>query len=64
MKSMKSDTSAEYDAFKSLLGRVLVVPREEMQRREAEYQKRAKLNPTRRGPKSKRKPGAAPGVQA
>jgi len=58
------ETSAEYGAFKSLLGRVLAVPREEMQRREAEYQEQAKLNPARRGPKPKWKRGAAPGAQA
>jgi hypothetical protein len=59
---VEPETSVENRAFKSLLNRVLAVPREEMQRREAEYQKRANLNPNRRGPKSKRKPGAAPSV--
>jgi hypothetical protein len=57
------ETSAEYAAFKSLLGRVLAVPREEIQRREAEYQKHAKLNPNRRGPKTKRRRDADPGAQ-
>jgi len=47
--------SSEYRKFKSLLGRVLAVPREEMVRREAEYQKQSKLNPHRRGPKRKQK---------
>jgi len=55
--------NVQYDAFKSLLGRVLSVPREEMQRREAGYQKQSKLNPSRRGPKPKRKRDAAPGAQ-
>jgi hypothetical protein len=58
------ETSAEYRAFKSLLGHVLTVPREEMQRREADYQKKAKLNPFRRGPKAKRKRGSDPAAQA
>jgi hypothetical protein len=58
------ETSAEYGAFKSLLGQVLAVPHSEIVRREAEYQKHAKLNPNRRGPKVKRKPDAAPGVPA
>jgi hypothetical protein len=49
------ETSREYRAFKSLLGRVLKVPREEMQRREAAYQAQSKLNPHRRGPKQKPK---------
>jgi len=45
---------SEYRAFKSLLGRVLAVSREEMQRREAEYQERTKLK-GKRGPKPKQK---------
>jgi hypothetical protein len=61
---VEPETSVEYRAFKSLLGRVLAVSREEMQRREMEYQKQSKLNPNRRGPKAKRKRGAAPGAQA
>lgn len=56
----ESETSAEYLDFKSLLSRVLSVPREEMQRREAEYQKQAALNPKRRGPKPKHKTKADP----
>ena len=54
----ESESSAEYQAFKSLLGRILSVPRDEMQRREREYQKQAALNPHKRGPKPKRKPVA------
>ena len=49
------ETSAEYDAFKALLGRVLAVPHAEIVRRESEYQKHSKLNPNRRGPKPRRK---------
>ncbi len=50
--------SAEYDTFKALLNRVVSVPHEEIQRREAEYQKQVALNPRKRGPKPKRKRGA------
>jgi hypothetical protein len=57
------ETSAEYQAFKSLLGRVLAVPHSEIVRREAEHKKQSKLNPNRRGPKPKRKPDG-PGVAA
>jgi len=58
------ETSAEYDAFKDLLGKVLAVPHSEIAKREAEYQKESALNPSRRGPKPKRKRGAsrAPGA--
>jgi hypothetical protein len=49
-------TSSEYTAFKSLLRRVLTVPREEIKRREAEYQRQSKLSPNRRGPKPKPEP--------
>lgn len=58
MKSMKENTSSEYDAFKSLLNRIVSVPREEVQRRDARYKKEAALNPSKPGPKPKRKPGA------
>lgn len=50
-----SETSPEYDAFKSLLNRIIAVPHSEIVRREAEYQRQSKLNPNRRGPKVKRK---------
>ena len=53
---IEAEKSTEYQDFKALLGRVLSVSREEMQRREAEYQKRVTLNPNRRGPKPKLKP--------
>lgn len=46
-------TSAEYDAFKALLDKIVAVPRQEIQRRDAEYKKKAALNPTKRGPKRK-----------
>ena len=53
------NTSPEFDAFKSLLGRVLAVPHAEIVRREAEYRRQAALNPKRRGPKPKIKPSAS-----
>jgi len=57
--STESETSTEYRAFKSLLNRVLTVPRAEIERREAEYQKQSKQNPHRRGPKPKVKPSVS-----
>ncbi len=56
-------TSPEYDAFKSLLSRVLAVPHSVIVEREAEYQRQSKLNPNRRGPKAQKKRGRrAPAV--
>jgi hypothetical protein len=51
--------SAEFNAFDGLVGRVLSVSREEMQRREAEYRKQVDANPNRRGPKRRVKPSAS-----
>lgn len=55
---MGRDKNSEFQAFSSLVSRVLSVSREEMQRREAEYRAQVDANPKRRGPKrgSKRKP--------
>lgn len=39
--------------FDAAMKKILAVPRSEMLRREAEYQKRAALNPRKRGPKPK-----------
>jgi len=39
--------------FQSVMRRIITVPREEMQRREAEYRKQSLANPNRRGPKPK-----------
>lgn len=39
MSVMKSETNPEYDAFDSLLRRVVSVPHSEIKRREEEYQK-------------------------
>jgi hypothetical protein len=56
--------SAEFEAFDKLVGQLLVVPRAEILRREAEYKKQAALNPRKRGPKPKRKSdGHGPAVQ-
>ena len=43
--------SAEFSKFDNLVGRLLNVSHEEMQRREAEYRKEVDANPNRRGPK-------------
>jgi|GEM_PF-2228422 len=48
-------TSPEYAAFKSLLNRLMAVPRSVISEREAEYKRQSDLNPNRRGPKPKRK---------
>jgi hypothetical protein len=53
-------SSPEFDAFSSLVSRVISVPKTEILRREAEYQKQAALNPKRRGRKPKIKPSASP----
>ena len=47
------ETSKDYDAFKSLLNRIISVPKEEIVRREAEYKKQSEANPKKRGPKPK-----------
>jgi hypothetical protein len=52
--------SNEFNAFSGLVSRVLSVPKTEILRREAEYEKQAALNPKRRGPKRKPKPSASP----
>ena len=45
--------SAEYNAFTNAVERIMDVPKAEILRREAEYRKRADLNPRKRGPKQK-----------
>jgi hypothetical protein len=47
-------------AFDSLVTAVLKVPRAEIERREAEYQRQSKLNPNRRGPKPSASSSPAP----
>jgi hypothetical protein len=57
--------SPEFDAFSSLVSHVISVPKTEILRREAEYEKQAALNPKRRGPKRKPKQtSASPGLAA
>jgi hypothetical protein len=53
--------SSEFQAFDTLVKEVLAVPRAEFIRREEEYKRQSLLNPKRRGPKPKRKPGVDPG---
>ena len=51
-------TPSEYDNFKALLGRIMTVPHTEIELREAAYKKQSALNPSKPGPKPKRKRGA------
>jgi hypothetical protein len=46
-------TSKEFQAFDSLMDRLLTVPKTELDRRQAEYRKQVDENPRRRGPKRK-----------
>jgi hypothetical protein len=43
----------EYQAFTSLVDRLLTVPKTEVDRRQADYRKVAAKNPRKRGPKPK-----------
>lgn len=56
--------SAEFKAFDALVGEVLSVSREEMQRREDEYRKRRDANPRKRGPKRKIRSSASDCAEA
>jgi hypothetical protein len=58
--------STEFDAFSTLVSRVLSVPKTEILRREAEYKKEAATIPGRsgRGRKKKIKPSASPAPSA
>jgi hypothetical protein len=53
----ESESSAEYKSFKGLLNRLMAMPREELVRREVNYKKQTALNPSKPGPKPKRKRG-------
>jgi hypothetical protein len=64
---MKSKPKPEFDEgaqaatrFKRVMKTIISVPRAEIERRETEYQKRAALNPRKRGPKPKIKPSVSP----
>jgi hypothetical protein len=60
VQPMSKPILSEFDLFSSLVSNVLSVPKEEILRREAEYEKKAAMNPKRRGPKRKSKPSASP----
>jgi hypothetical protein len=47
--------SVEYEAFTSLVDRVLAVPHSVIRERVEQHRKQAALNPNRRGPKPKQK---------
>jgi len=47
--------SREFDAFTSLVDRVLAVPHSVIKQRVEEHRKQAALNPNRPGPKPKKK---------
>jgi hypothetical protein len=65
MSTVKTEPedSAEYSNFKSLLNRVLAVPRSKILEREDHYRYMSANDPSRPGPKpgTKRKKRAAPG---
>jgi hypothetical protein len=48
--------SKEFDAFTSLVDRVLAVPHSVIQKRVAEARELADKNPRKRGPKKKKRP--------
>lgn len=52
-------TSKEYQAFTSLVDRLLAVPKADVDRRVAEHKERAALNPNKRGPKPKVRRGVS-----
>lgn len=56
---MRVKASSEYNAFKSLLTRIMAVPHSEIVKREAKYKRQSALNPSKPGPKPKRKRGAS-----
>jgi len=56
---MKHDPSKEFSNFADLVKGVLSVPKTEILRREAEYEKQAAMNPKRRGRKRKTKSSAS-----
>jgi hypothetical protein len=57
---MKNRASEEFRNFDALLTKVMSVPKTEILRREAEYERVAAQNPKRRGRKRKIKPSASP----
>lgn len=57
----KLNNNQELEVFSALVAKVLCVPKAEILRREADYQKIVDENQNRRGPKRKTKPSASPG---
>ena len=56
MATMKAKLgNQEFDTFTRTVERILSVPKSEILRREAEYQRQAAKNPNRRGPKPKKR---------
>jgi hypothetical protein len=51
--NVKTKTSAEFDRFNALVGRVLSVPKAVLNQKLEEYERKSKSNPKRRGPKPK-----------
>ena len=49
----------EFQAFTSLVDKLLTVPKSTIRERDAEYKKKAALNPRKRGPKPKVTPSSA-----
>lgn len=49
-------TSKEYQAFDSLMAKLLTVPKSTIHERHAAHKKKAALNPNKRGPKPKSTP--------
>jgi hypothetical protein len=49
--------SQEYQAFTSLVDRLLTVPKDELDRRMVAYKEQADKNPYKRGPKKKKPKG-------
>ncbi len=52
--------SKEYQAFDSLMCKLLTVPKSTIHERHAAHKKKAALNPKKRGPKPKVKPSDDP----
>lgn len=51
--------SKEFQAFDAFMGKLLTVPKDDINRRLAEHKERSAANPRKRGPKSKVKPSTS-----
>ncbi len=56
--------SKEFQAFDSLMGKLLTVPKSTIHERHAAHKKKAALNPNKRGPKPKITPPSAPSTES